>query len=447
MFQRPNFRMAFLFLVTLIFVSPAVVAWLPTGISTAATQPIFGKSVNISADSASAQDPNVQNVGTHVYVVWTERSGGIKFRSSPDGGITWNPPLTKPPIRISNIGGTAQYPLMSANGTNVYVVWAQTIGSSGLQIMEATSTNSGTSFNHPVQLTTGSPAGGYIGPVIASWGNNVYVAYDNSSNGQHAFVTCSSNAGLSWTRVHQYGVYHEAQIYAWGGNYVYAIADYGNSLAESSNNCGSFQNVNLTANIISEPWIWGYGPNVYAAWEGKGAGSFISYTKTNNYGAIWSAPTNFSLIDAWAPMVGAFGNSAWIAEQQRPGSSASQVFVFTTTNGGTSWSGPVSLTGKGSSTSDTSFPFNVATSDGKNVFVAWSLQVSSGYWVLHAAYSSNGGITWTPAPGINVSKNPSGEAGNNNDVANAEISAFGAHCYAVWQFISGASNQIYFAST
>jgi len=442
-----NFVPIILTLIILLFLAPIVASFLP--ISYAVAQPTFGKSINVSVDSASAQDPNVQNVGNHVYVVWTERSGGIKFRSSMDGGGTWNPPLSKPASRISTVGGTAQYPLMSANGSNVYVVWAQSIGGTGLQIMEATSLNSGTSFGTPVQLTTGSPAGGFIGPTIASWGNNVYVAYTNSSNNQHAFVTCSANAGTqgSWTRPLEYGAYHESQIYAHGGMNVYAIADYDNSLIVSSNNCGTFRHVNLASAIISEPWIWGYGPNVYAAWEGKGSGSQITYTKTNDHGATWSTTANFSLVDVWAPQIGAFDNSAWIAMQQHPGSSASQIYLFASTDGGTSWSAPISLSGAPAPGRDTSFAFTIATSDGKNVFAAWSQQLAPGHWVLLVSYSADDGSSWTAAPGINVSKNPSGEAGNNSDVANAAISAFGTHCYAVWQFMKGASSQIFFASS
>jgi hypothetical protein len=93
---------------------------LPLGLINAkAATPLFSTPINLSNDQASAQDPNVQNVGNHVYVTWTERTGGIKFRERPDGGVTWSPALNRPALRISNSGGTTQYPLMSANGSNV----------------------------------------------------------------------------------------------------------------------------------------------------------------------------------------------------------------------------------------------------------------------------------------------------------------------------------------
>ena len=111
--------------------------------------------------------------------------------------------------------------------------------------------------------------------------------------------------------------------------------------------------------------------------------------------------------------------------------------------------GRLLLSGIPSKGSDTSFPFTVATSDGQNVFVAWSQQIISGYWVMRIAYSSDGGTTWTSTPSSpassTVSQNSAGEAGNNNDVATGAISAFGTHCYVVWQYANGASNQIYFA--
>ena len=217
--------------------------------------PVFSKAINISNDPASAQDPNVQSVGTHVYVAWTERSSGIRFRESSDGGVSWTPALNSPALRISSLGGTTQYPLMSANGSNVYIAWAQSVGKTGLQIFEATSTNFGLSFGTPVQLTSGSPVGGYVGPVIASWGNNVYVGFNDFTN---SLITCHSTGGAagSWTLPFAYGANREAQIAAWGGKYVYALSTNA-TLSVSSNNCISFHKFALIPKIQSEPWISG----------------------------------------------------------------------------------------------------------------------------------------------------------------------------------------------
>ena len=269
---------------------------------------------------------------------------------------------------------------------------------------------------------------------------------------EHTFVTCSSDAGVSWTHPFKYGSFYEAQVSAWGGKYVYAAGD--GSLSVSSNNCGSWTAINIHqsgSGYMAEPWIGGYGANAYMAWETKGSNSNAQVSSTNNNGSNWSPVINLSVSNAWAPMIGAYGKSSWIAVQTHPGSSASQIYVFTTSNAGKIWSGPRSLSGAPAKGSDTSFPFTVATSDGQNVFVAWSQQISPGYWVMRVASSADGGSTWFSTPSSpaasTISQNTNGEAGNNNDVATGAISAFGTHCYVVWQFTNGATSQIYFSSS
>jgi hypothetical protein len=407
----------------------------------------FSAPINLSNDTGSAKYPNVQNSGENVYVSWTEESGGIEFRASSDGGLNWQPPLSSPALTISSPGGITQYPLMMDNGSNVYVVWSQGTESTNMQIYEATSTNYGQNFSAPVQLTSGY--GGYITPVIASWGDDVYVGYIDNSYGRSAYVTCSADEGASgtWTKPFSIGD-REPQLAAWGGQYVYAIADW--NLFTSSNNCGSWTNntpstwTNQPVMLPKEPWIWAYGPNVYATWETGSSDSVVQISVSNNFGQTWSPTTTLSTTvpDSWAPMVWAYGNSAWIADRAHPGGPKGDLWVYSTTNGGLNWSSAVSLSGKGS---PETFPYTVRSSDGEDVFVVWSHEVSTGYWTLMVSYSSNDGSSWTSAPGLNVSQNPNGEAGFENDIATASISSFEENCYAAWQFTNGTTNQIYFS--
>lgn len=407
------------------------------------SQPIFGGSFDLSNNAVNATNPDIWNVGSHVYVVWVQNTTGLEFRESPDGGATWSPPLSSPPLDLS-LGGYSGAPLLSADGSNVYVVWPE-VFDGGAQIMEATSTNYGQSFNWTISLTSGNSSN--ITPVIASWGDNVYVAW---SAGTYSFLSCSNDSGApgSWTSPQMYGTQHEPQIYAWGGQYVYAVSDAG--LVESSNNCQSWQNVSYLHPWGSESWIWGYGPNLYATWESKGNMSVSYYSYSNNYGANWTLPAVLSttLNDTWAPMLWAYGNSAWIAVHTYPGGPKSQVFMYTTNDAGASWSGPIALSAAPQTQGDTGFPFTVASSDGQNVFVAWSEKISNNYWQLFASYSPNAGLNWTAPPGIDISQNPNGtQASNDNDLANAAIASNGANCYAVWQYMVGSSSEIYFAST
>src|SRR5271165_5935086 len=87
----------------------------------------FGTAINLSNDHKKASDPMVANVGENVYVAWTEGAGGILFRASSDGGSIWAPPLSKPGMKISSEGGTTQFPVIIATGTNVYIAWSQSV--------------------------------------------------------------------------------------------------------------------------------------------------------------------------------------------------------------------------------------------------------------------------------------------------------------------------------
>jgi hypothetical protein len=413
--------------------------------------------INVSNDSGTAKYPDIANVGDNVYVTWTEGDGGIRFRASSNGGSSWTPALTAPALRISPSGGNSQYPQISADGSDVYITWSQNVGSTGLQIMEATSVNYGASFSPAKQLTTGSPSGGHITPVIASSGTNVIIAY---SAGGPSYAQTSTNAGASWTAPVKVNGAHEPQdaIY---GSYMYTIGD-GGSVGVSSNDGKTWHFVRPTgANSTDthEPWIAAWGSNVYVAWMTKGVDSVAYVSSSNNYGKTWKTST-LSVGDknAWQPMIGVYGNSAWIAWHSQVGGPKAQEWVSYTSNGGATWSKPLSISGMGN---DVGWPWEVATTDGNNIFIMWGELVnpSSYYWVVRASYSGNGGLTWSAPPGINVSQNPSGEAGQETDDADGAISSYGNTAFAAWgvgpyienspmlsPYSSDAANQIYFVS-
>ena len=94
--------------------------------ASSASSPVFSAAFNISNDLGVARYPNVANSGDQVYVSWTEGGRGVFFRASSDGGSTWNPPISSQAMKISPSVGTTQRPWMSANGSNVYIVWSQT---------------------------------------------------------------------------------------------------------------------------------------------------------------------------------------------------------------------------------------------------------------------------------------------------------------------------------
>jgi hypothetical protein len=418
--------------------------------ATAYNQPTYAVPINLSNDGGNvtkpgnATSPAIATSGLNLYVAWSEFSNGILFRMSPDGGTTWYPPVNDTGYKIPVLeGGRATGPVISANGSNVYVAWSQTIGTSGAQILEATSTNGGTSFATAVQVSSGS--GPYVTPAIASWGSDIALVYTASNK---SYVSVSNDSGSTWSAGHLFADNHEPAVAMWG-SYIYAIAD--PVTLAVSDNLGANWTVTTPTPGGDTPSIAAYGSNVYAAWESKGSDSQVYVMTSNNYGSNTTVrDLSSGVSNSWDPVVGAHGSSAWVALHTTPGGDLSRVYSFTTNNNGSSWGSPASLSGPLGNDTNTSYPFGVESTDGTNVFAAWSQQVSTNYWRLMVSYSGDGGTTWSPAPGIDVSQNPNGtEASNANAIATGAIASSGASSFAVWQYSNDSipgGNQIYFTA-
>src|SRR5579859_5777718 len=110
---------------TLLVVPIFVILLVPSIVSGSNTS-VFASSppsttlVNLSNDSYNAHYPFVASIGNYVYVAWTEQSHGIRFRSSSNNGTAWTPSTAQSGVQLSGKGGVSSYPVIAANGTNVY---------------------------------------------------------------------------------------------------------------------------------------------------------------------------------------------------------------------------------------------------------------------------------------------------------------------------------------
>jgi hypothetical protein len=436
--------------------------------SSAVTGPVFQPAINLSSDSGKAIEPTVSNYGQNAYVAWTEGGGGIKFRASLDGGVTW-----QPTIKLSVGGGSTQFPVMFTqyqNTSDVLVAWAQ----EG-QIWAAASSNNGTTF--VTSHLSVSPSSQGITPAVAGWGSNLYVSwYQSSANcpvtlyvpkdSGCIWVSESSNNGTSWGSPVELNPSSrgEEEIVASGsssyitadGIYFEATYDNGASWTAPVSLFDSYKLATPCTPVCygREPWIAANGSNVYVTWESSnpnqtsGSGtSYHDYGRTSNdSGLTWNPPLSDplpqlqtgSVSNAWEPENVAFGRNAFMTFH----SLANQgLYVTSTQSNGTSWSAPVLV----SSTGLTSAFSHTFTSDGENVFVMWGQETSHGSstWNAYISYSPDAGRNWT-AP-IDISNNHSGVAAGNQDVTLFALSSNGIHCFAAWTYTSGSTSQIYFA--
>ncbi len=400
----------------------------------------YSRAFNLSNDTGNAIYPMDASSGSNVYVVWTEGSAGIFFRASPDNGSTWSPPLTSPPLKINSGTQGTQYPMISANGSNVYITWTNGITGQQPQLFFAASTNYGISFSPAIQISTGTDAS--ITPVISSWGDVVYVGYVQDS---HSYVTSSTNAGETWTIPIEVSSYHEPQLYA-SAHSGTVVTDAG--MAVTMNDGTSWTNIPVPGGCCgAEPWVWGYGPNVYVAWETKGTMSQVFYYYSHNYGSTWAGPMllTSNLTDAWGPKIAAYGNNVVITTTVHPDSGMAQNYIYVSNNAGVTWTGPIQESG---TAVDVGTSLNVYAW-GSDIFAIWGREDPSGTWVTYGTYSTDNGTTWVSPPGMDISNNANGVAANANDISTGWVVNFGTAAFATWQYqaSSTAKSQIYFAST
>jgi hypothetical protein len=454
----------------------------------------YGPTV-LSGKSTNAEEPAVSTSanGQNVYVAWTEESNGIYFAQSSNGGKSFGSP-----IKISNSGGTTQFPVMvtgdgyeNFTAGDVYVAWAQTV-SGTLQIFAAVSTNNGTSF-----VTKQLSTGGGITPALAASGSEVYVTWyqqtscpvtplNPSPTEGCIYVDSSSNNGSKWITPVELNPSSrgEAQIVA-TGSYAYVTADGtwfssfglgGTWKGSGKSSTGwttplqvyGFYTIGNTTSFGREPWIAASGLTVHVTFNAVDLSTSNTYRiyglTSNDGGVVWYSgtstasshkvktfPPNITTVaeqqsflmsgsqsNDWEPENVALGSTAFMTFH----SLANQgIYLTSTINNGSSWSTPVKVPSQASGTSAYAHIF---TSDGTNFWAMWGQQKSGSVWNAYLSYSGNSGSTWSSP--LDISNNNVGVAAGNQDVTLFWVSSIGMTCFAVYTYTNGATSQVWFAS-
>ena len=115
--------------------------------------------------------------GNNVYVVWEDESNGpdrdIFFTVSNDNGQTF----VDPPIDLSNNAGGSSGQQMIVSGNNVYVVWQDDSNGAAISdIFFTVSNDNGQTFvDPPIDLSNNAEGSGNQQMIVS--GNNVYVVW------------------------------------------------------------------------------------------------------------------------------------------------------------------------------------------------------------------------------------------------------------------------------
>ena len=260
----------------------------------------FGNIINLSNNTGTSFTPDIFSHGNNVYVVWTDTisrvSNDIFFTSSKDNGQTFSEP-----VNLSNNNGSSTIPQLSSSGTNVYVTWMDnSIGDD--EIFFAFSIDNGQIFSSPINLSNGP--GISVIPQISSFGDNVYVVWQDKTPGIYDIFLASSNDkgqtfGSTINLSNNTGYSQYPQISSFGDNVYVVWSDNtpGNNDILMRGNGGGVTfgtTINISNNTGSSqfPHISSIGKDIYVVWQDFTAGAGEIFSITNNQ--IISSPINLS---------------------------------------------------------------------------------------------------------------------------------------------------------
>ncbi|MGI0027675.1 MAG: hypothetical protein ACREAD_07530, partial [Nitrosopumilaceae archaeon] len=331
--------------------------------SVEAVSPGFSTPVNISTNHGDSILPQMIVSGNDVYVVWNDNSTGkygILITKSTDGGMTFGTP-----VDISRNIGSSGSPQFAVSGNDVYVVWqAKTTGK--YQIIFAKSTDGGTTFSTPANISTNSGDSSY--PKIAASGNNVYITWSLTTTNKDydTYFTKSADKGATFS----------------------VPVNISNNLGDSG-----------------VPQIAASGNDVYVTWENNGLGNFeVFVVKSTDNGNTLASPVNISkdTTPSGAPQIAASGNNVYVSWMDST-SGNYDIFVAKSTDAGSTFGAPVNV-----SVTPNDSGYQQMTASGNNVYVVWTETVSNVNYDVFFAKSTDGGKTFSTP--VNVSKN-AGQSG------------------------------------
>ena len=350
----------------------------------------FGAPVNISRDIGSSSSPQFAVSGNDVYVVWQATTNGkyqIIFAKSTDGGATFGTPAN-----ISNNSGDSSFPKITVSGNNVYIAWAFTVTKKDYDILFTKSSDGGTTFSTPVNLSNNFGDSGI--PQMAVSGNNVFVTWENNGLGDFdVFVAKSTDNGNTFTA--PVNVSHDpkqsgAPQIAISGNNVYVVwmdntpGNYDVFVAKSIDDGSTFgKPINLSNNggDSGYPEMAASENNVYVVWTDTVSNKNydILFSKSTDGGTTFGTPVNISNnsgASGWA-QVSVAGNVYVIWDDSTPGNY--DTFIAKSTDGGTTFSTPINI----SNTPGNSNFKQMVVSD-KNVYVTWQDGSANQHEILFA---------------------------------------------------------------
>jgi hypothetical protein len=405
---------------------------------------IFTK--NLSNNSGTSTEQKVATSGSNVYIAWEDTSQGgntdILFARSGNNGATFGNVATN----LSNNTGESTNPQIAAFRNNVYVAWEDTSQGGKTDILFTKSTDNGATFGNVTNLSNNT--GESTNPQIFASGSNVYVAWEDSTlKKSDILFTKSGNNGATFGNVttnlsNKAGESTNPQIFASGSNVYIAWEDTsqgGNTdilFARSGNNGATFGNVttNLSNNNgeSKNPQIAAFRNNVYVAWEDyplvNSINNQILFARSIDNGMKFENTIRLSnnTGESTNPQIAAFRNNVYVAWQDTSPDGTSDILYTRSPNNGATFGNLIKVNAIAGQPLPGQ-PLNPQIiASGSNVYVAWTNHnVTTGNDVVLSARSSNNGILFSD---IRSLSNPGGES------MLPQIATSRNNVYVIWSY-------------
>jgi hypothetical protein len=403
-------KLLFSFMVLFFFLFLASGGWLPTDVRLD------------TGDTPGANDSYSQRVicnGSNVYVVWSDSRNGesdIYLNYSTDSGAIW----LASEIRIDT-GDTAGAngsggPDISVSGDNVYVVWYDS-RNGAWDIYFNYSLDAGVTWQaSDIRLDTGDTAGASDSwrPKISSAGNNVYVVWFDTRNGnEDIYFNYSMDAGATWQA--------------------------SDTRLDTGDTPG--------ASISWQTQIASSGNNVYVVWyDYRDGGSDIYFNYSMDAGATWQASDtrldtgdSAGANDSIWPSICCDGTNVYVAwYDERHGELVWEIYFNSSTDAGANWQATDVWISTGDTPGARSSYWSDICCDGANVYAVWS-DKRDGEFDIYFNSSVDSGMTWKPSS-IRLDV---GDIAGAYDSPHPKISCSGDYIYTVWYDYRNGERDIY----
>jgi hypothetical protein len=279
---------------------------------------------NNAGGNYDSQYPAIAVDGLNIYVVWYDTTPGnyeIYFKRSVDGGVTW-----KTNKRLTNNAGYSQDPAIAVDGLNIYVVWEDTTPGN-YEIYFKKSVDGGATWETNKRLT--SNAGVSYAPAIAVDGSNIYVVWqDNTQGDEEIYFKRSVDGGVTWK---------------------------------------TDKNLTNNADDSRYPAIAVDGSNIYVVWQDYTPAEEIYFKRSGDGGATWTTNKRLTntLDDSRYPAIAVDGPNIYVVWQDAtPGNY--EIYFKKSVDGGVTWKTNKRLTNNALGSM-----YPAIAADGSNIYVVW----------------------------------------------------------------------------